>query len=686
MAQPVPSNETEPKGPAWGRRLACLVFAARAASASDATGADTAAGPLARVPAWVLRMARRADTLPDPEAGLVLAAAARPDAEVMASSGAGSGADGSGARRRYESGDPEEGDEGEAGEHLHVPRDDVGVLARWQWAMQRPSRATRATRRAVLSLLRDVDLAHRMAEAAPGKGGANLVGVLARLNSSGAFETEAAAVQFVSAAVEVAVRADAAAEAAARAGSGIGSDGSRIVPDPSPAAAEAPSQLLFAGMGSGADAVSTLLSLLVRGADGVTNKAAMLSRCLAAAASVLVAHADAWAARQRSMRAEGAAQRDGESGLLGTQRAAASAGAARRAQAVEAPVAAASSSSKEDADALVETEEGADMLGAALGAAAGPGGFGLSSPDADWWVEDLEAEDGGGSGAGRGPASGSGSGRASQAGHDDDDASSMVSASSTASAVGGTGSSSRRAARRVWRLPMARLPFDPRPYTRVLSALIRVCLPPEEAPQSVDHATLDALSGGGAEVAAAAAAAGSKSAAGPRPPAYQSEAVLASARTQLTLLASTAVGNALLCLRPQRVPAFALSWITLLCHRSLLPAVLHSPGARGWPMLLRLLRTTFSFLGDTLRACPGGMPPTLRLFYRGVLRLVVVVLHDAQDFLADNHHELCEVLPPVCLQLRNLVLSATPRQMVAPEPLTSQLKIDTIPEIKLPPV
>ena len=156
----------------------------------------------------------------------------------------------------------------------------------------------------------------------------------------------------------------------------------------------------------------------------------------------------------------------------------------------------------------------------------------------------------------------------------------------------------------------------------------------------MDPATLDALNGGSAEVAAQGNGDtdGSPTAAGPRAPVHASEAVLASARTQLTLLASTAVCNALWSLRPQRVPAFSLSWLSLLCHRSLLPAVIHMPGARGWPMLLRLVRCMFSFLGDTLRACPVGMPTTLRLFYRGVLRLVVILLHDAQDFLADNHH------------------------------------------------
>jgi len=66
------------------------------------------------------------------------------------------------------------------------------------------------------------------------------MGVLAHVQQSGAFDSEAASLQLVTAAVEVAVRADAAAEAAARAGSGMGSDGARLLHDHAPAAADAP--------------------------------------------------------------------------------------------------------------------------------------------------------------------------------------------------------------------------------------------------------------------------------------------------------------------------------------------------------------------------------------------------------------------------------------------------------------
>ena len=42
---------------------------------------------------------------------------------------------------------------------------------------------------------------------------------------------------------------------------------------------------------------------------------------------------------------------------------------------------------------------------------------------------------------------------------------------------------------------------------------------------------------------------------------------------------------------------------------------------------------------------------------------------------------LCDAIPPACIQLRNLVLSAFPRTMRLPDPFTPNLKVDLLPEI-----
>ena len=45
----------------------------------------------------------------------------------------------------------------------------------------------------------------------------------------------------------------------------------------------------------------------------------------------------------------------------------------------------------------------------------------------------------------------------------------------------------------------------------------------------------------------------------------------------------------------------------------------------------------------------------------------------------------CDVIPPTCIQLRNLFLSAFPRSMRLPDPFTPNLKVDLLPEISQPP-
>lgn len=73
------------------------------------------------------------------------------------------------------------------------------------------------------------------------------------------------------------------------------------------------------------------------------------------------------------------------------------------------------------------------------------------------------------------------------------------------------------------------------------------------------------------------------------------------------------------------------------------------------------------------------------MLYRGTLRILLVLLHDFPEFLCDYHYSFCDVIPPSCIQLRNLILSAFPRNMRLPDPFTPNLKVDLLPEINQAP-
>ena len=91
----------------------------------------------------------------------------------------------------------------------------------------------------------------------------------------------------------------------------------------------------------------------------------------------------------------------------------------------------------------------------------------------------------------------------------------------------------------------------------------------------------------------------------------------------------------------------------------------------------------FKFLRPYLSSSELLAP--VRMLYRGGLRVLLVLLHDFPEFLCDYHFSLCDVIPPSCIQMRNLILSAFPRNMRLPDPFTPNLKVDLLPEISQPP-
>jgi CCR4-NOT transcription complex subunit 1 len=66
---------------------------------------------------------------------------------------------------------------------------------------------------------------------------------------------------------------------------------------------------------------------------------------------------------------------------------------------------------------------------------------------------------------------------------------------------------------------------------------------------------------------------------------------------------------------------------------------------------------------------------------QGTLRVLLVLLHDFPEFLCDYYYTFCDVIPPNCIQMRNLILSTFPRNMRLPDPFTPNLKVDLLPEI-----
>ncbi|KAG9318169.1 Not1-domain-containing protein [Chiua virens] len=93
----------------------------------------------------------------------------------------------------------------------------------------------------------------------------------------------------------------------------------------------------------------------------------------------------------------------------------------------------------------------------------------------------------------------------------------------------------------------------------------------------------------------------------------------------------------------------------------------------------------FKFLAPFLKE--ADLQLAARDLYRGTLRLLLVLLHDFPEFLNEYYFSLCDVIPPRCIQLRNIIISAFPLSIVLPDPHLRNIKFDSIPEMgPIPPI
>ncbi|OCH95284.1 Not1-domain-containing protein [Obba rivulosa] len=146
-----------------------------------------------------------------------------------------------------------------------------------------------------------------------------------------------------------------------------------------------------------------------------------------------------------------------------------------------------------------------------------------------------------------------------------------------------------------------------------------------------------------------------------------------------------AIGDTFSSLQPTYYPGFAFSWMTLISHRLFMPKLLLSENREGWAAFYKLLLALFKFLSPFLKT--AEFQPASRDLYRGSLRLLLVLLHDFPEFLSEYYFTLCDIIPPRCIQLRNIVLSAFPPDVTLPDPHLRVADFESMPEMgPIPPI
>jgi CCR4-NOT transcription complex subunit 1 len=129
---------------------------------------------------------------------------------------------------------------------------------------------------------------------------------------------------------------------------------------------------------------------------------------------------------------------------------------------------------------------------------------------------------------------------------------------------------------------------------------------------------------------------------------------------------------------------FAFSWLDIVSHRLYLPKLLDSKNPKAWWSSQFLLITAFRF--TTIAAGATEVREVFKAFYRGVVRMLMILLHDYPNFLSEYYPSLCEAIAPHFVQLRNIILCAAPKNIRLPTPFLPHLKLDSFPELNMQPV
>lgn len=138
------------------------------------------------------------------------------------------------------------------------------------------------------------------------------------------------------------------------------------------------------------------------------------------------------------------------------------------------------------------------------------------------------------------------------------------------------------------------------------------------------------------------------------------------------------VAHSLSTLQPLFFPGFAFSWVSLVSHRMFLPKLLGA-GRPGTAAFHRLFVAHLRFMVPLIAG--GTLHDTVLLLYKATLRILLLLLHDFPDYLSEHAYVLVGLLPPQCIQMRNIILCAYPPTVRLPHPFATH-----VPDVSTDPV
>ncbi|TIA98147.1 hypothetical protein E3P94_02595 [Wallemia ichthyophaga] len=141
------------------------------------------------------------------------------------------------------------------------------------------------------------------------------------------------------------------------------------------------------------------------------------------------------------------------------------------------------------------------------------------------------------------------------------------------------------------------------------------------------------------------------------------------------------ISNSLANLQPAYFPRFAHGWVSLISHRNFLPVILAPENHDNWIDFHRLMTALLRFVKAFTSKPQFEM--SSKQIYRATQRILLLLLHDFSEYLSEYYGGLIDVIPSSCTQLRNLILSAYPRNAATstlPDPFLPTIDIEVMSE------
>lgn len=145
------------------------------------------------------------------------------------------------------------------------------------------------------------------------------------------------------------------------------------------------------------------------------------------------------------------------------------------------------------------------------------------------------------------------------------------------------------------------------------------------------------------------------------------------------------VGEVFNSLQPIVYPGFTFAWIFLISHRMFLPRLLELPERHGYSTVVKLLTALLKF-ENIYSKDEFIQHDVINVIFKAINRIFTGLAHDYPEFLVECHYQLVTAIPANYIQLKNIILSATPSGIPVIDPFTQGLKVERLPEINDSPI